>query len=116
VKTKTKRLFIRLQKNSVGSWNPRGEWAVAYRYQLLGFILSTIAAAVVWVLTKSAASTVFVGIGAAFLLPLGLGAWRYVRQRLRWRRKLCIDCGYDIRATTHRCPECGHVIHRPKWG
>jgi hypothetical protein len=41
------------------------------------------------------------------VLPL-LVVWR----RSRWRRKarrlnLCIHCGYDLRANTERCPECG---------
>jgi len=35
---------------------------------------------------------------------------RSARARLRQRRGFCTNCGYDLRASTGRCPECGSAI------
>jgi len=46
-------------------------------------------------------------VGVAFASPLVL-LW-FLRRRAKRRRKSsrCANCGYDLRATPERCPECG---------
>jgi hypothetical protein len=41
------------------------------------------------------------GVYPAMVLPGWVRRWR------RGRRKQCLACGYDLRATPGRCPECG---------
>jgi hypothetical protein len=45
---------------------------------------------------------------SAALPTLWLIRWRR-RQTARWKmeRGLCVRCGYDLRASASRCPECG---------
>lgn len=56
----------------------------------------------------------FVGGGLAFA---AVGAYRtrqYFVCRRRRREHRCEKCGYDLRATPQRCPECGNVVGERK--
>ena len=45
-------------------------------------------------------------------LPLWWAARFPARKRKQRRRLgLCLHCGYDLRASTERCPECGTPVH-----
>ena len=45
-------------------------------------------------------------VAAASVLPAAVARRRW-RERRRRRAGVCAKCGYDLRATPERCPECG---------
>lgn len=47
-----------------------------------------------------------------FALSPGIWAWRRRRERRGDLVGRCLSCGYDLRATPMRCPECGAVPAR----
>ena len=51
---------------------------------------------------------------ATIILPvLWFRSWRRSRlQQWRIANKCCITCGYDLRASSERCPECGAAMTR----
>lgn len=47
---------------------------------------------------------------AVLLLPMGLWTRIGWRQRRRVAAGHCASCGYDLRATPDKCPECGRAV------
>jgi hypothetical protein len=51
---------------------------------------------------------IWVSWALASLLPLG-ALLKAAKRKWRITSNLCVNCGYDLRATTDRCPECGTI-------
>ena len=87
------------------------EAGASYRLNALGFQYLALG-------NSRAAShrMVIVPIWAVALATAVMPTWRlHQRRRLRLRSAtgLCLTCGYDLRGTPHRCPECGATAAVP---
>jgi hypothetical protein len=95
----------------VGTWQPHGRFK---KFQLLGFSYEHKDR------SNPTAARAYLHVGVSFwalaLLTSFLPAvWLFHehRRRMRNRREqfgLCLRCGYDLRASHDRCPECGEAI------
>ena len=95
---------------------PANPWPL--RFTLLGFSYwnTTLPPTRQWGPALAFGLTVPHGLLAA-LLAVGPAvtarcSWLSRRRRLRTAGGLCVACGYDLRATPERCPECGTIPAR----
>lgn len=52
-------------------------------------------------------------LGPVILLSTGIAWILFIplhRRRIRRKKGLCLNCGYDLRASVNRCPECEESI------
>jgi hypothetical protein len=80
-------------------WSRRG--FLGAHYQTIPGVCSVVLVHMAWTIVPTA---VVVGIGG----KKRVGNWLQKRRSASWREQgLCGDCGYDVRASRERCPECG---------
>jgi hypothetical protein len=103
---RTARLFTRLLPAEEGWCQTRGGAFVVPR-RTVGFQYASVGDGVIRFLRIPYWALVLV---TAFLPGLRLaGAFRTPNRRRKGAGGVCARCGYDLRATPDRCPECGTV-------
>jgi hypothetical protein len=82
-------------------------WTATHAHGRLGFRYES-GSAGPWGACRFVAIPLWAILAPALAALLAAGM-RRARARARHRRGACEVCGYDLRATPQRCPECGHA-------
>jgi predicted amidophosphoribosyltransferase len=54
----------------------------------------------------------YAGLLASPLVYRRVRGWRIRRLERRYLSGVCLNCGYDLRSSLERCPECGWQVRR----
>src|SRR5580698_5726258 len=60
-------------------------------------------------LTAEARLRIYLGMFVVAVPVVFFLVWREGRRKGRGARGCCLNCGYDLRASRWRCPECGTI-------
>ena len=105
---------IRFPIDSRYSWRSTQGWLALYRDDPRPPELASDPRDYRYILVEIVQVRFWVPVALLLVLPMAWSWWFAVHRRTRRRLASgqCLACGYDLRATPSRCPECG-VVQRP---